>query len=35
MTFTVNETTYTNQDGVACVKVRSTTIETSQEVRDS
>ncbi len=35
MTFTVNETTYTNQDGVACIKVRSTTIETSQEVRDS
>ncbi len=35
MTFTVNETTYTNQDGQPCVKVRSTTIETSQEVRDS
>ena len=35
MTFTVNETTYTNQDGIVCVKVRSTTIETSQEVRDT
>ena len=34
MTFTVHETTYTNQDGQACVKVRSTLIETSQEVKD-
>ncbi len=34
MTFAVNETTYTNQDGITCIKVRSTSIETSQEVRD-
>ena len=34
MTFTIYETTYTNQDGQACVKARSTTIETSREVKD-
>jgi acyl dehydratase len=34
MKFTVYETTYTNQDGQACVKARSTTIETGQEVQD-
>ena len=34
MTFTVYETTYTNQHGQVCVKARSTTIETAQEVKD-
>ncbi len=34
MTFIVNETTYTNQDGQVCVKARSTTIETGQDVQD-
>jgi acyl dehydratase len=34
MRFIVNETTYTNQDGQVCVKARSTTIETGQEVKD-
>lgn len=34
MTFSVYETTYTNQDGQVCVKARSTTIETGQEVKD-
>lgn len=34
MTFTVYETTYTNQDGKVCVKARSTSIETGQEVKD-
>ena len=34
MKFIVNETTYTNQEGQVCVKARSTTIETGQEVKD-
>jgi acyl dehydratase len=34
MTFTVYETTYTNQHGQVCVQARSTTIETGQEVKD-
>lgn len=34
MKFTVYETTYTNQHGQTCVKARSTTIETGQEVKD-
>ncbi len=34
MTFTVHETTYTNQDGQVCVKARSTTIVTGREVKD-
>jgi len=34
MTFTVYETTYTNQDGQVCVKARSTTIVTGRDVKD-
>ncbi len=34
MTFTVYETTYTNQDGQVCVKAHSTTVETRREVQD-